>query len=248
MMFVSGCQLMRAAENPPITLYYAPDNASLIVRLLLEELGLTYETILVDRSVNAQRSEQYLSLNPDGLIPVCIINDEPVFETAAILLALADKYEGLTVSIDDKRRPQFLKWLFFLSNSLHGDLIQRFYPEKYVDQHPQALKLFTKNTLARTHRRFSVFNSAYRDARGGYLFGSEPTIIDLYLAVCFRWAQLYPLDGRADFAAGEYTEITVMVEKLERRPAIKRGCEKEGVTGMFFSQPDYCDPPEGVAL
>lgn len=239
---------MSATDNKPITLYYAPDNASLIVRLLIEELGIPYETILVDRSVAEQKSDAYLSLNPDGLIPVCVINDASVFETAAILLAIADMHGKLTVSIDDSRRPQFLKWLFFLSNSLHNDLMQRFYPEKYVDQHPQAVEVFTMNTLARMNRRFSIFNDAYRDAGTVYLFGSEPTIIDIYLAVCMRWAQLYPLDGKADFEAGQFASIIAMVEKLEQRAAIRQGCEKEGVSGLFFSQPEYCDPPEGVAL
>ncbi len=232
----------------PITLYYAPDNASLIVRLLMEELSIAYETILVNRSVAEQKSEKYLSLNPDGLIPVCIINGQPVFETAAILLSLADRYNGMTVPVNDTRRPQFLKWLFFLSNSLHTDLVQRFYPEKYVDQHPEALQIFIANTLTRTHRRFSIFNDAYKDASTSYLFGGDPTLIDIYLAVCFRWAQLYPLDGRADFEAGRFASIIAMVEQLEQRPAIRLGCEKEGVTGLFFSQPEYCDPPEGVAV
>lgn len=51
-------------------LHYAPDNASLIVRLTLEQLGLEYETVLVDRSRQGQRSAAYLQMNPNGLIPV----------------------------------------------------------------------------------------------------------------------------------------------------------------------------------
>ncbi len=45
-------------------LHYAPpDNASLIVRLALEELGQPYQTVLVDRSVTAQASTAYLKIN-----------------------------------------------------------------------------------------------------------------------------------------------------------------------------------------
>ena len=39
-----------------LRLHYAPDNASLCIRLALEELGLPYETVLVDRATQAQRS------------------------------------------------------------------------------------------------------------------------------------------------------------------------------------------------
>lgn len=237
-----------SSEMQQITLYYAPDNASLVVRLLLEEAGLSYDTILVDRSVNMQKSEPYLLLNPDGLIPVCIINNEPVFETAAILLSLADMHSALTIATDDQRRPQFLKYLFFLSNSLHSDLSKRFYPEKYVGVHPQAIHSFQNITLQRLHRRFTIVDDTYRGSGTVYLFGTDPCIIDLYLAVCFRWAQLYPLDSRPDFTASAYAAITKMVEKLEQRPVIKKACAKEGITGLFFSQPEYADPPEGVSL
>jgi hypothetical protein len=58
------------AEKPSICrtmtyrLFYAPDNASLIVRLTLEELQQSYETTLVDRAVNGQNNSEYLKYNP----------------------------------------------------------------------------------------------------------------------------------------------------------------------------------------
>ncbi len=238
---------MTAAHKQPVTLYYAPDNASLIVRMLLEELQVDYQTVLVDRSIKQQQSVEYRQLNPDGLIPVCIINGAPVFETAAILLSQADAHHALTVATEELQRPQFLKWLFYLSNSLHSDLRQRFYPQKYAGQNEQSLLTFSKVTLDRMHRRFTVLNEAY-DVSARYLFGDTPTIVDLYLAVCFRWAQLYPVEGCSDFKAGNFAAIRKMAEKLEQREAIRSACAKEGISGLFFSQPEYADPPEGAAI
>jgi len=244
---------MTASTDKTIVLYYAPDNASLIIRLLLEELALPYRTILVDRSVNAQKSVEYLKLSPAGLIPVCIIDGEPVFETGAILLTLADGQGKFSISASDARRSQFLKWLFFLSNNLHADLRQRFYPEKYAGKDPAALSAFAERTLQRLVERFDVFDSLYVKNTNAYLFGNEPTIIDLYLSVCFRWVQLYPLNeqGRGqenEFPPERFKGIAGMVQHLEQRPAIQRACEKEGITGNFFSAPTLADPPEGVAL
>ncbi|MCB1329029.1 MAG: glutathione S-transferase N-terminal domain-containing protein, partial [Maritimibacter sp.] len=73
-----------------LCLHYAPDNASLIIRIALEELGLPYETRLVDRQAEAQKSPAYLALNPQGLIPVLETPEGPIFETAAILLWLGE--------------------------------------------------------------------------------------------------------------------------------------------------------------
>ena len=41
-------------------LHYAPDNASLIIRLVLEELGVPYATALIDRAARGQKAPEYL--------------------------------------------------------------------------------------------------------------------------------------------------------------------------------------------
>ena len=79
----------------PYRLHYAPDNASLIIRLALEELGQPFETILIDRRGGALDTAAYRSLNPHGLIPVLETPDGPIFETGAILLWLADRHGAL---------------------------------------------------------------------------------------------------------------------------------------------------------
>jgi len=249
---------MATTDDHEIVLHYAPDNASLIVRLLLEELALPYRTELVDRSVNAQTSAEYLKLNPAGLIPVCIINGEPVFETAAIVLSLADQHQRFLLPAGHARRSQFLKWLFFLSNSLHSDLRQRFYPAQYVGNDAQAVRLFSDRTLQRLINRFEILDTAYVKEANPYLFGTEPTIVDMYLAVCFRWAQLYPVKTgpvqkgpektTPEFPAKSFSAIVKMVEQLESRPAIRDACAKDGISGKFFSSPSFANPSEGVAL
>ncbi|MDP4990215.1 MAG: glutathione S-transferase N-terminal domain-containing protein, partial [Marivita lacus] len=106
-------------------LHYAPDNASLVVRLVLEELRLPYRTALVDRSVSAQQGAAYKRLNPVGRIPALETPDGPIFETAAICLWLADRHrEGACLSPDltDPQRGTFLSWLFFLSNTVHAEM------------------------------------------------------------------------------------------------------------------------------
>lgn len=231
-----------------ISLYYAPDNASLIVRIVLEELNLPYKAILVDRRAKAQSQTDYLKLNPNGLIPVCIINDQPVFETAAIVLSLADTHKQLHIPLDDAQRPQFLKWLFFLSNSLHSDLRQRFYPEKYAGNEPQALASFSNLTLKRLKTRIDILEAQYASTNNIYLFGSEPTIVDIYLAVCLRWSQLYPVDDPGLLKLDRYPSINTMLCNLQSRKAVITACEQEGISGTFFSDPAYSNPLEGVAL
>ena len=202
----------------------------------------------MDRSTNAQRQAPYLKINPNGLIPVCIINGEPVFETAAIALSLADAQSQMTVAFDEAQRPTFLTWLFFLSNSLHTDLRQRFYAKQYVGNQPQAREIFRDITLRRLFARLDILEAQYAKTNHDYLFGQQPTIVDVYLAVCMRWAQLYPVDDVGHIKLQNYPSISDMLCQLESRRLVKSACAKEGIGGAIFSKPSYCEPPEGVAL
>ena len=100
-----------------LRLHYAPDNASLIIRLALEELGLRYETCLVDRAKNAQSQATYLAINPNGTIPVLETPDGVLFETAAILLWLSEVTGKLAPAVGTPERAQFLKWMVWCSNT-----------------------------------------------------------------------------------------------------------------------------------
>ncbi|MEO0904761.1 MAG: glutathione S-transferase, partial [Pseudomonadota bacterium] len=111
-----------------LRLHYAPDNASLCVRLALEELGLPYETVLVDRSQMAQKADAFLALNPNGLIPVLETADGPIFETAAILLWLAEREGRLMPAVGTPAHMHAIQWIIWLSNTLHPDLRMMFYP------------------------------------------------------------------------------------------------------------------------
>lgn len=65
-------------------LYYYPNNASLAPHFLLHHLNADYELLLVDKQSNAQKSADYLKLNPAGRIPTLIVGEQPIFESSAI--------------------------------------------------------------------------------------------------------------------------------------------------------------------
>src|SRR5262245_12992895 len=100
--------------TPTTFLHYAPGNASMAPHMLLEELGAPFELKLVDRANMAHKSPAYLAMNPNGLIPVLEQGDGLVlYETAAILLHLADTHAGagLAPPLGTPERAHFYKWL-----------------------------------------------------------------------------------------------------------------------------------------
>lgn len=235
-----------------LRLHYAPDNASLIIRLALEELGCAYETTLVDRRQNAQHSPAYLALNPNGQIPVLETPQGVLYETAAILLWLSETYGGLAPKHNAAERGRVLTWLFWLSNSLHLDLRMLFHPETYAGQDAAACKAFTAQTASRAQARLALFDAAL--AAEPYLSGSQTqdgtaTIFDLYLPCLIRWAALYGNRATAApwFDLRQYPNIHTLCLWAEARPSAAAAQAAEGLGATPFTAPTLARPPEGFA-
>ena len=221
-------------------LHYAPDNASLVIRLALETRGLAYDTVLVDRRGGELNSPAYRALNPAGLIPVLETPDGPMFETGAILLWLADRHGGLAPAAQSPARGTFLKWLFFTSNTLHADLRIFFYPKKYIGPDAVACAALRAGIAARLHQHLSLLETAMAgpDWPGG--------AIDLYLCCLLRWMPLYPEDGdRSWFDLSRYPALAAMAARIETTPAARAAQLAEGLGPTPFTAPCPANPPEG---
>lgn len=225
----------------PYVLHYAPDNASMVIRLALEELQLPFDTVLVDRARQEQTSPEYLRLNPNGLIPVLETPDGPLFETAAILLWLNDTHGGLGAAPEHPGRVRLLKWVFFLSNTLHPALRMMFYPGSYIGERPEdqaQLRRIQQDTI---RRHLSTLNAQWQPR-------ATPSMLELYLAPMLRWLALYPAGGdHSWFQIANYPALYHMAAQLEMRPSTFAVQTDEGLGPMPFTAPQLPNPPQGSA-
>ncbi|WP_377193579.1 glutathione S-transferase family protein [Ruegeria meonggei] len=231
--------------SAPYLLHYAPDNASLVIRLVLEEMGLDYKTALVDRSRNAQDSAAYRALNPNGLIPVLETPQGPIFETAAILLWLADTHEQLAPAPDNADRAAFLKWLFFASNTLHADMRILFYAEKYIDA--AAAETLRASIRPRLRQHLQALDAEARHTPG-WLHPERPSVLTYYVACMMRWLALYPAQtDRSWYQLADTPYLQAILMQLETRPATRAAIAAEGLGVTPFTSPTYATPQEGSA-
>lgn len=229
-------------------LHYAPDNASLVIRLAMEEMGVAYCNALVDRSTNAQRDPSYLALNPNGLIPVLETPHGPMFETGAILLWLADTRGAMAPGPQEPDRVGFLKWLFFLSNTVHPDLRINFYTHLYAGTNQETQTAVLNQIQARlvTHLRHLEDLAA---SNPSYLGASKPSVLDYYLACMMRWMALYPAKrDKSWFSLDATPNLASMLQRLQERPAVQVAAKAEGLGPTPFTQPLHPQPPEGSAI
>ena len=219
-------------------LHFAPDNASLCIRLALEELRLPYQTALVDRDINAQRSPAYLALNPNGLIPVLETPAGVLFETGAILLWLADTHAGLLPAPGDPGRGAALKWLFWLSNTLHATMRGLFYPAEHAGPDLAAQAQFLIQTQARLRDQFSILAQA-RDV--DWLDSDTPSALACYLAPLLRWPVLYS-DNSGWFTLSDWPRLLDFATRFEQRPAVVAAALAETLGPTPFSAPQTLNP------
>ncbi len=227
-------------------LHYAPDNASLIIRMALDHRGLDYRTALVDRAAGAQSAPAYRALNPNGLIPVLETPQGPIFETGAILLWLADTHGGLGPAPGDPDRGDFLKWLFYIANTPHPALRMMVYPEKYIAA-DHAANLQT-GLSARLHENFAMLDAVAR-TRPDWCGAKAPTVIDFYICALLRWSALYPGRQVCDwFDLSDYPALFALCAHVESLPCTQRAQQAEGLGPTPFTAPQIPNPPEGSAI
>jgi len=222
-------------------LHYAPDNASLIIRLALEHAGVPYRTALVDRSKSEQRGTAYRALNPNGLIPAFETPQGTMFETGAILLWLTDMHPGLGPQARDPHRATYLKWLFFCANTVHPHLQLLFYPHKLAGDGPGRQKTVTDGAKSALQTHLSTLDGADIQSLG-------LTALDLYIAPMLRWCAIYGPEDRSWFNLADYPRLAHICAQVEGLPATAAAQTAEGLGPTPFTAPRRPNPPEGFAL
>ena len=207
-----------------IQLHYYPGNASMTPHMLLEELGVPFELKLVDRTVGAHKTPEYLKLNPNGLIPVLVDGDLVLYETAAICLHLADTHAGagLAPPVGTAERAQFYKWLAWLTNTLQAALIIYFYPERWVDagdtEGAARLKAHAEQKVgAMLDQLDAELASHGRD----WLLGERYSALDPYTLMLGRWTRGFARPARSLPNLGPY------LKRVLARPPVQRVFAKE---------------------
>jgi len=105
-------------------LHHQPRSRSTRVLWLLEELGVPFDLAVVTRE--AKQTPAYRALHPLGRAPVLEEEGGPVFESAALILHLADENleAGLIAPLGSHERALQYQWCFFAMTELEGALME----------------------------------------------------------------------------------------------------------------------------
>lgn len=189
-----------------ITLYHHPFSRAATCVWMLEELGKDYELRYVDLMAGAQKSPDFLALNPMGKLPVLVDGDAVVTEVAAIGVYLADRYAlgTLAPALDDPSRATYLRWAFFAPSVIE----------------PGSMAKAAKWEFKPGQAGWGDFEAMLRTmqsavSHGDFLLGSKFTMADVIfggtLRYMLRFGMIEKLEAFTSYAA-----------RLEARPALQR--------------------------
>ncbi len=101
-----------------IKLFYVPNTRSTRPRWMLEELGVPYE--LVKMTAAQTKTPEYLKVHPLGKVPALQDDGVTIFESAAIVAHLADRFpeKGLAPEAGSSERAVYYQWLVYAMATL----------------------------------------------------------------------------------------------------------------------------------
>ena len=214
-----------------IQLHHYPSSAAMVPHILLEEIGVPYERVHVDRAANAHKDPAYLRLNPNGLIPVLVEGELVLYETAAIALHLCDAHPGaqLAPETGTPQRAHFYKWLMWLTNTLQATLIVYFYPHRWMDEGNEAgAAQLKRHAQQRVGGLLDQLDAELARTGGPWFTGARYSALDAYVFTLCRWTRNFG-EGRAR----ERPHLGPYLQRMLERSAVQRVIANEGLQPPF---------------
>ncbi len=214
---------MTPMQDAPYRLFYAPSTASLAVHWMLIELGVAFELEEVDFATQAQRSPEFLKLNPSGRVPVLVVDGVPRAEVAALLMLLDERHPqaGLSPVAGSVERADYLQWMLFLANTLQPAFRVWFYPDEPAG--PDQVKTVQAKARADIETIWARVDARFADGRR-YLLGPRLSAADFLLTMLTRWSRAMPVTATA------FPHLRAYVGRMRAMPSLREVHAREGLT------------------
>ena len=187
-----------------LTFYFTPGSSSMAPHIALQEIGVPYESRPISLAKKKNREPAYLALNPEGKVPLLLINGTPLTEVAAILIFLARRFpeaELLPMS-DIIAGAQAISWMSFIASTIHP--ARRQGVERW------------KETLVLADRKLGKREWVLE----------RYSIADIHL---FRLYWRFVFDGHSE--PEMFPNLAAHYDRMMARPAVQRTIEIEAAIG-----------------
>lgn len=219
--------------DKPFQLYSLNTPNGVKVNILLEELleknfPAEYNAYKINIMDGDQFGSGFVAINPNSKIPALVdySGDKPIslFESGAILLHLAEKFNAFIPTGNAEKRAECLSWLFWQMGSAPfvGGGFGHFYvyaPEKF--EYP------INRYAMETKRQLDVLDQHLADNE--FMCGAEYSIADIAIWSWYGQLALGKIYGDANvfLDTASYKNLQRWAKQIAERPAVQRGLALE---------------------
>ena len=209
-----------------LKLYYGPGACSFVPHAALEIIkaatGAEFEIQMLKLHKGEQKSPEYLALNPNGQVPLLVVDGKPLSQIVAICDYLDRTHPQLgLLPADPWQRSEALSLLAWMNNSVHPTFTHVFMPFKFSDNAEAQAEMKRFNTAA-----YGELMTRLQDIvakASPWIYGDKLSVVDIYAMVLFRWGGMAGIDPDTLPA---YQAFTARVAAV---PAVAIALERERV-------------------
>ena len=202
-----------------IDFYYWPTPNGWKVSILLEELGLPYDTHILNITKGDQFAPEFLKISPNNRMPAIVDHDvegDPVtvFESGAIMFYLAEK-TGRFMSSDPILRKETLEWLFWQTGNQGPMAGQHSHFHNYAPEDVRKQGYAFDRYQNETYRIIGVLERRLEGRE--WIVGDEYSIADM---IAWPWVLISRAVG---MPLDDYPNVSAWRARVKDRPAVQRG-------------------------
>ena len=204
-----------------IDLYSSPTPNGRKITIMLEELGVKYNSIFINLEQKEQFSDDFSKISPTNKIPLIVDkdNNQKVFESGAILLYLAKKYNKF---LNEDNYWEIIQWVFFQMAYVGPMLGQA---HQYLFYNPGKSKFAEEKTKGYVKHIYEILDKRLSKQE---FFSKEYSIADIAI---WPWTARFE---RHQIDLNHYPNVLRWYLQISERPAVIKGYN---IVGNFFEIP-----------
>ena len=198
-----------------LKLYTAPGTCALATHIALEEAGAPHELVKVDFPSQAQRSPEFLAVNPKGRVPALATEQGILTETPALLLYVAQLYPAAALAPlnDPFALARMQAFNSYLCATVHVNHAHGRRGARWADEAEAQAAMARK--VPQTMGECTALIEREMLA-GPWVLGAHYSVADGYLYTIARWLKG---DG---VEVANFPKLAAHMAAMEARPAVQR--------------------------
>jgi glutathione S-transferase len=204
-----------------LKLYYATGTCALATHIALEEARAPYEAVRVDFGAQAQRSPEYLAINPKARVPALVTEHGTLTETPALLIYVAQSFPAAELAplSDPFALGQVQEFNSYLCATVHVAHAHGRRGSRWADD-AAAIEAMKRKVPSTMMECFELIEKKL--LKGPWVMGERYTVCDPYLFTIASWLEGDGVD------TAKLPRVLEHRRRMLARPAVQKVVAEEG--------------------